>query len=72
MALSELKEWIEGGISIDRKREGGYRVFTIPTQHFDVDRLEDITPERLKFEENREKTYRDLIENYFREKNVDR
>ena len=69
MALSELKEWIEGGISIDRNREGGYKVFTIPTQHFDVDRLEDITPERLRFEENQEKTYRDLIDNYFRDKN---
>ena len=69
MALSELKEWIEGGISIDRNREGGYKVFTIPTQHFDVDRLEDITPERLRFEEEQEKTYRDLIDNYFRDKN---
>lgn len=69
MALSELKEWIESGISIDRNREGGYKVFTVPTQHFDVDRLEDITPERLRFEENQEKTYRDLIDNYFRDKN---
>ena len=69
MALSELKEWIEGGISIDRNREGGYKVFTIPTQHFDVDRLEDITPERLRFEEDQEKTYRNLIDNYFRDKN---
>lgn len=69
MALSELKEWIEGGISIDRNRAGGYKVFTIPTQHFDVDRLEDITPERLRFEEDQEKRYRDLIDNYFRDKN---
>lgn len=69
MALSELKEWIESGISIDRNREGGYKVFTVPTQHFDVDRLEDITPERLRFEEDQEKTYRDLIDNYFRDKN---
>jgi hypothetical protein len=69
MALSELKQWIEGGISIDKNRDGGYKVFTIPTQHFDVERLEDITPDRLLFEEEQERLYRGLINNYFRDKN---
>ena len=47
--MIELKEWIEQGITIDR-RTGGYRVFTIPTQHFDIVELDELTPERFKSE----------------------
>lgn len=47
--MIELKEWIEQGITIDR-RTGGYRVFTIPTQHFDIVELDELTPERFKAE----------------------
>ena len=47
--MIELKEWIEQGINIDR-RTGGYRVFTIPTQHFDIIELDELTPERFKSE----------------------
>jgi hypothetical protein len=47
--MIELKEWIEQGITIDR-RTGGYRVFTIPTQHFDIIELDELTPERFKSE----------------------
>ena len=47
--MIELAEWIEGGISIDKKNEG-YRVFTIPTQHFDINDLNELTPERFKAE----------------------
>jgi hypothetical protein len=51
--MNELKEWIEDGITIDKKNNG-YRVFTIPTQHFDVNDLSELTPERFKVEVERQ------------------
>jgi hypothetical protein len=51
--MIELKEWIEDGISIDKKTNG-YRVFTIPTQHFDINELSELTPERFKAEVERQ------------------
>ena len=50
--MIELKEWIVDGISIDKKTNG-YRVFTIPTQHFDINELSELTPERFKAEVER-------------------
>lgn len=50
--MIELKEWIEDGITIDKKNVG-YRVFTIPTQHFDINDLSELTPERFKAEVER-------------------
>ena len=50
--MIELKEWIEDGISIDKKTNG-YRVFTIPTQHFDINELSELTPERFQAEVER-------------------
>jgi hypothetical protein len=47
--MIELKEWIEDGITI-RKTNKGYQVFTIPTQHFDIIELNELTPERFKAE----------------------
>ena len=47
--MIELKEWIEDGITI-RKTNTGYQVFTIPTQHFDINDLNELTPERFKVE----------------------
>jgi hypothetical protein len=47
--MIEFKEWIKDGITIDKKNNG-YRVFTIPTQHFDVNDLNELTPERFKAE----------------------
>jgi len=47
--MIELKEWIEDGIAI-RKTSNGYQVFTIPTQHFDINDLNELTPERFKAE----------------------
>lgn len=47
--MIELKEWIEDGITI-RKTNSGYQVFTIPTQHFDIIELSELTPERFKVE----------------------
>jgi hypothetical protein len=47
--MIEFKEWIKDGITIDKKNNG-YRVFTIPTQHFDVNDLSELTTERFKAE----------------------
>jgi hypothetical protein len=47
--MIELKEWIEDGITI-RKTNKGYQVFTIPTQHFDIIELGELTPERFNAE----------------------
>ena len=47
--MNEFAEWIKDGITIDKKNNG-YRVFTIPTQHFDVIELSELTPERFKSE----------------------
>jgi len=47
--MIELAEWIEDGITI-RKTNMGYQIFTIPTQHFDIIELSELTPERFKVE----------------------
>ena len=52
--MIELKEWIEDGITI-RKTNSGYQVFTIPTQHFDIVELSELTPERFKTEVEKQK-----------------
>jgi len=51
--MIELKEWIEDGITI-RKTNDGYRVFTIPTQHFDIKELDELTTDRFKVEVERQ------------------
>ena len=44
------------GIDIS-KRENGYRVFTIPTQHFDIANLDELTNERFEREIKRQEKY---------------
>jgi hypothetical protein len=45
--MIELKEWIEDGITI-RKTNAGYVVFTIPTQHFEIKTLDELTPDTFR------------------------
>ncbi len=47
--MIELKEWIKDGIDI-RKTNEGYVVFTIPTQHFNIKELDELTAERFSKE----------------------
>ena len=47
--MIELAEWIKDGINI-RTTNTGYQVFTIPTQHFDIVELDELTPDRFKVE----------------------
>ena len=49
MEWNKLKEWIEDGITI-RKTNDGYQVFTIPTQHFEIKELNELTSDRFKAE----------------------
>jgi len=51
--MEELIEWIKDGITIDKK-PNGYGVFTVPTQHFDINDLSELTPERFKVEVERQ------------------
>ena len=64
-------KYIVDGISIDKTRNGGYSVFTIPTQHFNIDSLEELTNERFEKEIERQKRYEkdssELINLYFEE-----
>lgn len=64
--ISELKEWIKDGITIDKK-DDGYRVFTIPTQHFDIKELDELTPERFKAEADRQQEYYKLQDELFKD-----
>jgi hypothetical protein len=47
--MNEILKYIETGITINGNPKDGYTVFTIPTQHFKISSLEELTPS--KFEE---------------------
>lgn len=64
--ISELKEWIEDGITI-RKTNDGYQVFTIPTQHFDIKELNELTPDRFKAEVEKQKQDREWEAELFKD-----
>ena len=44
-----IKNYIAEGITINKTNDG-YRVFTIPTQHFNIKELDELTPERFELE----------------------
>ena len=49
-------KYIIDGITIDKTKDG-YRVFTIPTQHFNIDNLDELTDDRFDFEIQRQENY---------------
>ena len=57
--MVKLKEWIKDGIDI-RKTNNGYIVFTIPTQHFTITELDELTPERFSKEVERQEKANEL------------
>ena len=57
--ISELKEWIKDGIDI-RKTNDGYVVFTIPTQHFEIKELDELTPDKFREMVERQNHFREL------------
>lgn len=64
--MIELKEWIKDGITIEKK-DDGYSVFTIPTQHFKVKDLTELTPERFAQEVERRQEYYRLQDELFKD-----
>jgi hypothetical protein len=50
------KKYIIDGITINKTKEG-YRVFTIPTQHFDIVDLDELTNDRFDLEIKRQEKY---------------
>ena len=57
--ISELKEWIKDGIDI-RKTNDGYVVFTIPTQHFEIKELDELTPDKFREMVKRQNHFQEL------------
>ena len=49
-------KYIIDGITINKKKDG-YRVFTIPTQHFDIVNLDELTNDRFDLEIKRQEKY---------------
>lgn len=57
--MNELKEWIEDGITI-RKTNDGYQVFTLPTQHFEIKELDELTPDKFKAMVQKQEQFQEL------------
>lgn len=52
------KKYLIDGFTITKLKQGdGYRVFTIPTQHFNITDLDELTNDRFDYEIEREKQY---------------
>jgi AAA+ superfamily predicted ATPase len=68
--MLSIKEYITKGISIDKTNDG-YRVFTIPTQHFNIKELDELTADRFEKEINlqveNEKLQTELFGEYFKD-----
>lgn len=47
--MLSIKEYITDGLDITKTADG-YRVFTIPTQFFNIKELDELTPERFEAE----------------------
>jgi hypothetical protein len=59
------KKYIIDGISIDKTKDG-YRVFTIPTQHFNILDLNELTNERFEQEIKRQEKVIDVESEIFK------
>jgi AAA+ superfamily predicted ATPase len=68
--MLSIKEYITNGITIDKTNDG-YRVFTIPTQHFNIKELDELTADRFEKEINlqaeNEKLQTQLFGEYFKD-----
>ena len=58
-------KYIIDGISIDKTKDG-YRVFTIPTQHFNILDLNELTNERFEQEIKRQEKTMDVESEIFK------
>lgn len=55
--MKDILKYIEDGISISGNPKDGYRVFTIPTQRFFIDSLDELTPEKFEDAIKKQKEY---------------
>jgi hypothetical protein len=64
--MLSIKEYITEGITIDKTNDG-YRVFTIPTQHFNIKELDELTADRFEKEIQKQKESEELQNELFGE-----
>jgi hypothetical protein len=68
--MQSIKEYIKEGITIEKTNES-YRVFTIPTQHFNIKDLDELTPERFEEEIQKQREWQklenDILGEYFKD-----
>ena len=68
--MLSIKNYIAQGITIDKTNDG-YRVFTIPTQHFNIKELDELTSERFELEianqKKSEELQKELFGEYFKD-----
>lgn len=62
-----IYEYIKNGITIDGNPIDGYTIFTIPTQHFKMDSLHQLTPETFEREIQKQKVHDKLTSEIFKE-----
>jgi hypothetical protein len=62
-----IYEYIKNGITIDGNPIDGYTVFTIPTQHFKIDSLHQLTPETFENAIQKQKERDELTSEIFKE-----
>ena len=55
--ITDLLPWIKDGIVIRNINNSKYEVFTIPTQHFTIYSLSELTPSRFELEVIRQKRH---------------
>lgn len=64
---SAIYEYIKNGITITGNPDDGYTVFTIPTQHFKIDNLDELTAWAFENEIRKQKEHDELTSEIFKE-----
>ena len=64
--MLSIKNYIAQGITINKTNDG-YRVFTLPTQHFNIKELDELTSERFELEIANQKKSEELQNELFGE-----
>jgi|694.fasta_scaffold58976_10 hypothetical protein len=62
-----IYEYIKNGITINGNPIDGYTVFTIPTQHFKIDNLDELTKWTFENEIRKQKEHDELTSEIFKE-----
>jgi hypothetical protein len=63
----EIYEYIKNGITITGNPDDGYTIFTIPTQHFKIDNLDELTAWTFENEIRKQKEHDELTSEIFKE-----